>query len=165
MKRENGSFVVLFRNDKRDEVFLVHRSDLPLWSLTGGGVETGESPEKTAIREASEETGFKIKILRKAGTYEYIDPKTKETTDLNFLYEGRVISGKFTPEFPGCTGQWFNVNNLPKDITDKTKQKIQDAKNEQKKFYKKVPGIQLKDNLLLVLRHPIPAVKFFLSKT
>ena len=164
MKRKNGSFVVLFRNDDRDEVFLVHRSDLPLWSLTGGGVKKGESPEKTAIREAFEETRFTVKILRKIGTYEYFDPKTKVTTDYNYLFEGRVVSGDFIPEFPGCYGQWFKISNLPQDITDKTRQKIKDAVLAQREFYKKVSKILLRDNLHLFFRHPIVAVKFFLSR-
>ena len=70
-------------------------------------------------REAFEETGFKIKIVRKVGVYE--NPES-----FTHLFEGRVVSGKFKPEFPGCKGRWFNINKLPRDITDKTKEKIID---------------------------------------
>ena len=44
-----GSFAVIF--DKEDRVLLSHRTDLDIWNLPGGGVENGELPNETAIRE------------------------------------------------------------------------------------------------------------------
>ena len=61
---QNGSTVVLFKDDSRKEVFLVFRSDYPIWVTTGGGAEPDETPEETALREAFEETGFKVKICK-----------------------------------------------------------------------------------------------------
>jgi 8-oxo-dGTP pyrophosphatase MutT (NUDIX family) len=57
MKRPDGSFVVIFKDDSRKEVFLVLRSDKPIWNLPGGGIEGNESPENAALRETFEETG------------------------------------------------------------------------------------------------------------
>jgi len=49
------------KEHQRKEVFLVFRSDFPVWVLTGGGIEEGETPQEAAIREAKEETGLDIK--------------------------------------------------------------------------------------------------------
>ncbi len=165
MKKKNGSFVVLFRDDAKREVFLVYRSDWPIWNLTGGGVEKGEDPKNTAIREALEETGFKIKIIRKVGVYEYFHPKTDQFINYSYLFEGRFLSGSFKPEFPGCKGEWFDLSKLPVDLTDQTRQRIIEAERHVgKPFEKKVYRAQLFNNLHLLLRHPISAIKYFSRK-
>ena len=51
-RKQDGAFVILFKDDSRKEVFLVFRSDYPIWVLTGGGIEKGETPEQAAVREA-----------------------------------------------------------------------------------------------------------------
>jgi 8-oxo-dGTP diphosphatase len=43
------------------------------WSLPGGAVEDGESPESACIREAFEETGAEVRIEYRVGTYELPD--------------------------------------------------------------------------------------------
>ena len=78
------------------------------------------------------------------------------------MFEGRVVSGKFRPEFVGCKGAWFNVNKMPTDVTDKFRQKIADAVSfSGEQFYKKVSKIKWFNNLHLIIRHPISAAKFF----
>ena len=126
---KDGSFIVLFRDNKREEVFLVKRSDLPLWVLTGGSIENKETPKNAGIREAGEETGFRIKFVRKIGVYHIVDSGEKIVRK-TYLFEGRVISGDFRPEFPGCLGQWFPVESLPKEITEATIEKIKNAKRQ-----------------------------------
>lgn len=72
-KEQNGSFLILFKDDSRKEVFLVFRSDYPIWVLTGGVIERGETPKSAAVREAEEESGFKVKLLREIGVYHVIN--------------------------------------------------------------------------------------------
>jgi len=81
----DGSTVVLFKDDTKKEVFLVFRSDYPIWGTTGGAIEKNETPEEAALREAYEETGFKTKITKYCGTYQL-------TYNKLHLYEGRIIS-------------------------------------------------------------------------
>jgi ADP-ribose pyrophosphatase YjhB (NUDIX family) len=55
---------------KGDEYLLIKRASEPdkgLWSVPGGMVELGEKAEKAAIREAKEETGLKIEIVKDLG--------------------------------------------------------------------------------------------------
>jgi len=156
--RKDGSFLILFRNDQKKEVFLVFRSDYPLWVLTGGGIESGEKPDDAALREAEEETGFKVKLIKPLGVYEIVNKKNRKT----YLSEGRVVSGTFRPEFPGCLGRWFSVDRLPLNTTYPTKATIRDAVNHsgQSVFRKMGSRITLKNNIHLILMHPFYFVKF-----
>lgn len=127
MTRPNGSFVVLFKNDSRKEVFLILRSDKPIWNLPGGGIEANESPEDAVLREAFEETGFSIELIRNVGMYKNIDIKTGGIWNHAYLYEGRYLSGEFRPEFPSCEGKWFPVDALPDTAMPVTLTRIKDA--------------------------------------
>ncbi len=159
--KKHGSFVVLFKNDARQEVFLVLRSDYPIWVITGGTIEKGESPKEAAIREAKEETGFKVKIIRKVGVY---SRKQASSIYSSHLFEGRIISGKFRPEFPGCEGKWFLVSKLPFSITSRIKERIFDCiKHKSGYFNKKCKRLWAMDNLHLMLIHPIATIKLFLK--
>ena len=155
-----GSTVVLFKDDSKKEVFLVFRSDYPIWGTTGGAIEPGETPEEATLREAYEETGFTVKVVRYVGLYRR---KTANVEYKSYLFEGRVVSGKFRPEFPGCRGKWFSVDRLPLSIMDRTKEKIFDCiKHKSGEFEKEYRRLTLKNNFHLLLLHLIAAAKYII---
>jgi len=160
-KGSNGSFLVLFKDDSRKEIFLIFRTDYPIWVLTGGGIEPGETPEKAAIREATEETSFKVKVIKSVGHYEFLN-KDNSVLRKTFVYEGRVISGTYKPEFKGNIGKWFSINNLPPDITSATRRKITDiVTHNNELFIKRVKNeLPFTSNLKLLFRHPFAFLKF-----
>ena len=151
-----GSFVVLTRNNRK-EVFLVKRSDFPVWECQGGGIEKGETPKNCAIREAFEETGFKIKINRKVA--EYINPKSKKVD--SHVYEGKKISGTYQKEYPECEGKWFDVNLLPKEMVEVRKMMIQDCfKNKRKLIKRYSPSSIFYKNSKLFFSMPFRSLKY-----
>lgn len=57
---------------------IVHRHKHKDWSLPKGKVDKGETWKKTALREVLEETGYKAKIKKYAGSISYLlDGKPK----------------------------------------------------------------------------------------
>jgi ADP-ribose pyrophosphatase YjhB (NUDIX family) len=56
--------------DGRQGVVLIERRDIPPgWALPGGFVDYGESLEEAAVREAREETGLKVQLVRQFHVY------------------------------------------------------------------------------------------------
>lgn len=45
------------------------RQKAGLWHIPSGSVEPGENPQDAAVREAYEETGLRVRLLRFLGTY------------------------------------------------------------------------------------------------
>ncbi len=82
--------VILYRGG----IVLVKRKNPPFkgyWALCGGFVEYGETVENAAIREAMEETGLKVRLLKLIGVY----------SDPNRDPRGHVISIAFIAEGEG----------------------------------------------------------------
>ena len=55
-----------------DKILLIKRATVPFkgfWALPGGRVNAGETVEQTVVREAKEETGLAVEIVRKIGDY------------------------------------------------------------------------------------------------
>jgi 8-oxo-dGTP diphosphatase len=53
----------------RPIVLIERRNPPPGWALPGGFVDEGETLEQTAVREALEETGLKVKLKALLGCY------------------------------------------------------------------------------------------------
>lgn len=53
----------------RPIVLIERRNPPPGWALPGGFVDIGETVEHAAIREAHEETGLRVRLIRLLGCY------------------------------------------------------------------------------------------------
>lgn len=84
-----GAFVII-QNDGRD-ILLVKRKDVPLWDLPGGRIAEGETPEAAAIREACEETGYNVTIMKKVGEYERLAFEDTQHVFIGVITEGTPL--------------------------------------------------------------------------
>ncbi|MFT7644795.1 MAG: 8-oxo-dGTP diphosphatase [Candidatus Paceibacteria bacterium] len=80
-----------------------------LWNWQQGRVEEGESLETAAVREAKEETGFDVQLVRKLTVLKNPFPGTKET----HVYLGEIVSGEqnFSKE-EILDLQWFTEEQI-----------------------------------------------------
>ncbi|MDQ3098740.1 MAG: NUDIX hydrolase [bacterium] len=79
-----------------------------LWSLPAGQVEIGEELEEATIRETREETGYKIRIIRRLATYEYTNPEYQY-----HIFQAEIESGQL--EFSSreiMSVDWFNCEEI-----------------------------------------------------
>ncbi len=112
---------------------MTKRTDNGLWCLPSGGVEPGESVEETVIREAREETGLTIRVLRLVGVYSdpdslvvYNDDTAVQIVALNF--EAEITAGE--PGLSDETSDWgyFSLGEIDKlDMLLNHKIRIQDT--------------------------------------
>lgn len=94
------------------------------WSLPGGGVEFGEDPADAAVREAFEETGYRVELLSMLGVDSTVVPAARRFDGsgvplhaIRLLFEARVVGGELRDEVDGSTDQaaWFALDELPPD--------------------------------------------------
>ncbi|MEU5330842.1 NUDIX hydrolase [Streptomyces parvus] len=108
---------------RRDDSVLLVRigpksvDDYKKWMLPGGGVEHGEHPQVTVVREFKEETGYDVEVVRLLD----VDAEHRRLSGpLDFhavfaLYEVAIVGGTFNPSGHGGvdTCAWISLAELP----------------------------------------------------
>lgn len=96
-------------------------SEVAGWTLPGGGVEHGESPEETCLREVQEETGFTVALVELLGVRNHWVPGDRRLAGpgrplqaLQVVYLARITAGTLTPETDGTTDdvRWVGLGEL-----------------------------------------------------
>jgi ADP-ribose pyrophosphatase YjhB (NUDIX family) len=112
---------------------LCHRTDREFWNFPGGGIEPNETPADAAIREAKEEIGVQIEIIRLLGVY--TKPKNN---DIVFTFLAKITNGLPTLSNEADDVRYFSIDKLPPNINPFQVERIHDAmKNSREIFFKK----------------------------
>jgi len=85
-----------------------------VWTLPGGGIHFGESPEIAVIRELDEETGQDGEIVRLVEVNDRLlrlESRPGTVHAIRIVYEVRVTGGKLREEAAGTTDacSWFSI--------------------------------------------------------
>lgn len=108
--------------DPRARVLLVRaspQSAVPgTWFLPGGGVEHGEHPETTVIREFEEETGLTVEVerlLRVMSDIVVMDRLRKRLHQVRLVYAVRLLGGDLRSEVEGSSDlvRWVEASQWP----------------------------------------------------
>ncbi len=96
-------------------IVLIKRKNEPFgWAIPGGFVDYGESLEEAAVREAKEETGLNVRLIRQFHTYS--DPKRDPRFHaISTVYFAKA-QGVPTAEDDAQDAEIFDHHNLPADI-------------------------------------------------
>ncbi|MFF3937917.1 NUDIX hydrolase [Streptomyces phaeofaciens] len=110
----------------RDDRILLARSPAPdgtpEWVLPGGGMEHGEDPLDTVVRELDEETGYRVEVTGLLGmdSSRHVFPREGlrgpvDHHGLRIVYEGRIVGGALRNEVGGSTdlAAWHDLADVP----------------------------------------------------
>ncbi|MFE8937178.1 MULTISPECIES: NUDIX hydrolase [unclassified Streptomyces] len=92
-----------------------------LWTLPGGGMDHGEEPARTMVREVEEETGYTaepvallgIDSVRRGWPRRFASPG--DFQGLRIVYEARITGGELRHETGGSTdlAAWHPLSAVP----------------------------------------------------
>ena len=152
--------VIIFSRDRK-EILLIKRRDIPVWVLPGGGIEPEETPEKAAVREAEEETGFSVAITRKIAHYFPINRLSQVT----HFYECSIVSGAPKTGKETKEVRFYPLAALPRHLAPPYQDWIQDAlENQTVVMKKKILSSSYWNLVRLLILHPILVARFLLTK-
>jgi 8-oxo-dGTP diphosphatase len=117
-----GSYAVVL--DEKDRILLCRLSadevEAGAWTLPGGGVEFGEHPDETVLRELEEEAGLTGRIDDVLGIFSKVYERSRAAggADLHFigfLYRVTPTGGALRDEIEGSTDTcaWLRPDELP----------------------------------------------------
>ncbi|WP_030755516.1 NUDIX hydrolase [Streptomyces griseus] len=116
-----AAYAVIVRDHRILLARWVARDGAKRWTLPGGGMEHGEEPVETVVREVEEETGYAVEPTALLG----IDSITRgwiarigapgSFQGLGIVYEARVTGGALRHETGGSTdlAAWHPLDSVP----------------------------------------------------
>ncbi|MDN3504506.1 MAG: NUDIX hydrolase [Rhabdochlamydiaceae bacterium] len=160
MPFSSQSVSVCIYDETRKMILLVKRRDVPVWVLPGGGIDPGETPEVAAKREAEEETGYKVTLVRKIGEYTPINKLAKFTHS----YECAIDSGEPQINDEIREIEFFPISNLPYHMPPPYSDWIKDGIKKSKLIQKKITSVNYLAFIKFLFKHPFLVGRFILAR-
>ncbi len=109
-----------------NKVLLIRHTLLPVWQFPGGGVDPGESFEAAFRREMFEETGYEVEgevVLH--GIFHNVEATNRD--HLAFYISKNFKSTRiFKSSHEISDMAWFDIDDLPNDIANGAKRRIEE---------------------------------------
>ena len=107
-----------------NQILLIQRDDTKTWAPPAGGMEGGELPTDTVIREVGEETGLKVMPVRLvAFAYAYLDGGAR----IQLVYRCMEAGGEITPSPESPQVGYFPTKKLPEPMLGLSRGQIERA--------------------------------------
>lgn len=106
---------------KQDGKYLLVQENWPenkevhgTWNLPAGRVDVGDSIEQTAVKEAKEESGFDVELIKKLGIYQ-----NTASEAVKHVFEAKIVGGELKwPEEEILDAKWLTFEEI-KNMKDK----------------------------------------------
>lgn len=85
------------------------------WDIPGGFVDSGESAEEAVVREALEETGLHVRVIKFLGSLPDVYGDRKLPT-LNLCFVAEIMHGELRPQSDVEALDWFSPDQLPESM-------------------------------------------------
>ena len=105
-----GAYAVIL--DGADLLVTEQADPGPELQLPGGGIDTGESPLAALHRECLEETGWRLRVIRRLGAYQrfaYMPEYDLWARKVCHIYLARPTLCRGAPSEPGHRALWMPV--------------------------------------------------------
>ncbi len=106
------------------QIVLTQREDVEVWCLPGGHLEANETLPQAAIREAREETGLAVKLIRLVGVYS--QPRWRDGMH-TVLFAARAVGGRLCHSDETLDVRYFDPDRLPELLFWWHRRQIRDA--------------------------------------
>jgi len=106
-------------------ILLIRRANPPeqgQWSFPAGFVDSGEDPARAAEREAQEETGLSVQVLKVLDVVARAAPN--EGADILIVYSAQAVGGTLAPGDDAADARYFGPSEIPADLAFPSTRKI-----------------------------------------
>ena len=97
------------------------------WVFPGGRVEKGEDTWAACIREAKEETGLDVRIVKMVGFYDDAD-RDPEKGAVSIAFLCSPVGGRLRKSSEASEIKWFSLNRIPERMGFDHVKIMEDAK-------------------------------------
>jgi ADP-ribose pyrophosphatase YjhB (NUDIX family) len=110
--------------DADDRVLLVKHGYLPGWHFPGGGVEVGETCERSLVREMEEEACVAIEgPMALHGLFHNVNQSPRDHVAVYVTRKFRIL-GERAPDREILAAKFFALDALPEDTTRATRARL-----------------------------------------